>query len=153
MAFREGGVVDTLLQHRPLVNYINRVAMLSRLLTMDLIFIFISYFIFIFLFFSFSIFRTTRVRGYQSRCHISHNLMAQSQNWSQDIREGSRRFWNKVISYSMDNTCWPHVILTVIQGRVHSSQHGPWVLVYKVDYSVLGTLSSSLVLLNTRVVS
>jgi len=28
------------------------------------------------LFFSFSIFRTTRVRGYQSRCHISHNLMA-----------------------------------------------------------------------------
>jgi len=33
-------------------------------------------FIFLFLFFSFSIFRTTWVRGYQSRCHISHNLMA-----------------------------------------------------------------------------
>ena len=113
---------------------------------------FLSYFSFSFLFFSFSIFRTTWVRGYQSHCHISHNLMAQSQDWSQNIREGSRRFWNKVTSYSMDNTCWPHVILMVIQGRVHSSQHRPWVLVYKVDYSVLGTLSSSLVLLNTRVV-
>ena len=52
----------------------------------------------------------------------------------------------------MDNTCWPHVRLIVIQGRVHSSQHRPWVLVYKVDYSILGTLSSSLVLLNIRVV-
>ena len=53
-------------------------AILSRLLTMDLTFIFVSYFIFSFsfLFFSFSIFRTTRVRGYQSCCHISHNLMA-----------------------------------------------------------------------------
>ena len=51
---------------------------MSRLLTMDLTFIFVSYFIFSFsfLFFSFSIFRTTWVRGYQSRCHISHNLMA-----------------------------------------------------------------------------
>ena len=51
---------------------------LSRLLTMDLTFIFVSYFIFSFpfLFFYFSIFRTTQVRGYQSRCHISHNLMA-----------------------------------------------------------------------------
>ena len=127
--------------------------LVSRSLTIDLIFIFISYFIFIFILFYFSIFRTTWVRGYQSRCHISHNLMAQSQDWSQDIREGSRRFWNKVMSYSMDNTCWPHVILMVIQGRVHSSQYGPWVLVYKVDYSVLGTLLSSLVLLNTRVVS
>ena len=37
---------------------------------------FLFYFSFSFLFFSFSIFRTTRVRGYQSRCHISHNLMA-----------------------------------------------------------------------------
>ena len=104
---------------------------------------FLFYFYFYFLFFSFSIFRTTRIRGYQSHCHISHKLMAQSQDWSQDIREGSRRFWNKVTSYSMDNICWPHAILMVIQDRVHSSQHGPWVLVYKVDYSVLGTLLSS----------
>ena len=29
-----------------------------------------------FLFVYFSIFRTAQVRGYQSRCHISHNLMA-----------------------------------------------------------------------------
>ena len=50
----------------------------SRSMKMDLIFIFISYFYFSlpFLFFSFFIFRTTRVRGYQSHCHISHNLMA-----------------------------------------------------------------------------
>ena len=65
----------------------------------------------------------------------------------------SRRNQNKVTSYNMDTTCWPHVLLMVIQGRVHSSQHRPWRLVYKVDHSVLRTLSSSLVLLNTRVVS
>ena len=34
------------------------------------------YFSFSFILFYFSIFRTTQVRGYQSRCHISHNLMA-----------------------------------------------------------------------------
>ena len=36
-------------------------------------FLFLFYFWFVFLF---SIFRTTRVRVDQSRCHISHNLMA-----------------------------------------------------------------------------
>jgi len=75
-------------------------------------FIFSLYFIFSFLFFffSFSIFRTTQVRAYQSCCHISHKLMAKSQDWSWDLGEWSRRFWNKVMSYNMDNTCWPHVI-------------------------------------------
>ena len=34
------------------------------------------YLIFLFFYFLFSIFRTTQVRGYQSRCHISHKLMA-----------------------------------------------------------------------------
>jgi len=38
------------------------------------------YFYFSFLFFSFSISRTTWVRAYQSRCHISHKLMAKSQD-------------------------------------------------------------------------
>ena len=33
-------------------------------------------FSFAFLLLLFSIFRTTQVRGYQSRCHISHNLIA-----------------------------------------------------------------------------
>ena len=37
---------------------------------------FIFLFLFLFLLFSISIFRTTQVRGYQSHCHISHNLMA-----------------------------------------------------------------------------
>ena len=35
---------------------------------------------------------------------------------------------------------------------MHSSKHGPLVVVYKVDYFVKGSLLSSLVLLNTRVV-
>ena len=39
-------------------------------------FLFFLNFIFHFLFFYFSIFRTTQVRVYQSRCHISHKLMA-----------------------------------------------------------------------------
>ena len=51
---------------------------MSRSLTVDVILF--SLFIFILLFFSFlfsfSIFRTAQVRVYQSRCHISHKLMA-----------------------------------------------------------------------------
>ena len=47
-----------------------------------------SLFIFILLFFSFSfhfsIFRTARVRVDWSRSHISHKLMAKSQDWSRD---------------------------------------------------------------------
>ena len=35
---------------------------------------------------------------------------------------------------------------------MHSSEHRPWIVVYKVDYFILGALLSSLVLLNTRVV-
>ena len=65
---------------------------LSRLLTVDFIFLFIL----LFFSFSFSIFRTTRVRVYQSRCHISHKLMAKSQDWSQDWEnrvEGSGTKW------------------------------------------------------------
>ena len=57
-------------------------AHLSRSLMVD--FILFSLVIFILLYFtllfSFSIFRTTRVRVYQSRCHISHKLMVQSQD-------------------------------------------------------------------------
>ena len=43
-------------------------------------FLFSLYFIFCFLFLLFSIFRTTQVKIYQSRCHISHKLMAKSQD-------------------------------------------------------------------------
>jgi len=45
---------------------------MSRLLTVDFIFIFSFHFIFLL----FSIFRTTQVRVYQSHYHISHKLMA-----------------------------------------------------------------------------
>jgi len=34
---------------------------------------------------------------------------------TQNLREWRRRFWNKVTSYNMDNTCWPHVIHMVIR--------------------------------------
>ena len=95
--------------------------LLLRSLMVDFIFIFSFYFIFLL----FSIFRTTRVRVYQSRCYISHKLMAKSQDWSQDLEEWSRRFWNKVTSYNMDNTYWPHVIHMVIRVRctVVSTDH------------------------------
>ena len=43
-------------------------------------FLFLLYFIFSFLFLFFSIFKTTQVRVYQSHCHISHKLMAKSQD-------------------------------------------------------------------------
>ena len=143
-------IVDSWMMYRYQDRYYNIV----KIINSGLYFIFSFHFIFLFLFlFIFSIFRATQVRVYQSCCHISHKLMAKSQDWSRDLREWSRRFWNKVTSYSMDNTRWPHSILMVIQGRVHSSQHGPWIIVYKVDYFVLGTLSSSLVSLNTRVSS
>ena len=75
----------------------------------------ILFYFFLFIFLFISIFRTTWVRVDRSCCHISHNLMAKSQDWSQDIGEGSRRFWNKVMSYNMDNTCWPHVIHMVFR--------------------------------------
>jgi len=74
-------------------------------------FIFSFHFIFLF----FYIFRTTQVRVYQSHCHISHKLMAKSQDWSRDLEEWSRRFWNKVTSYNIDNICWPYVIHMVIR--------------------------------------
>jgi len=94
-------------------------SVLSRSLTVDFIFYFLFslYFIFIFIFYFilFSIFRTTRVRVYQSRCNISHKVMTRSQDWSQDLGEWSRRFWNKVTSYNIDNTCWPHDIHMVIR--------------------------------------
>jgi len=43
-------------------------------------FLFSLYFIFYFIFLFFSIFRTTWVKVYQSHCHISHKLMAKSQD-------------------------------------------------------------------------
>ena len=42
------------------------------------------------------------------------NWWCKSQDWSWDLKEWSRKFWNKVMLYSIDNTCWPHVILMVI---------------------------------------
>ena len=53
------------------------------------IFIFIPFYVL------FSIFRTTRVRTDLSHCHISHNLMVQSQDRLRDLGEFSRRFENK----------------------------------------------------------
>ena len=69
----KSGMVDFILSH----------SMVSRSLTVDFIFYFSLFTLFFFFFFLFfSIFRTTWVRVYQSRCHISHKLMAKSQDWS-----------------------------------------------------------------------
>ena len=53
---------------------------LVKIVNDGLYFIFSFHFILPFFSFSFSIFRTTRVRVYQSHCHINHKLMAQSQD-------------------------------------------------------------------------
>ena len=57
--------------------FINIIALIVKIADDGLYFILFS----LFISFYFSIFRTTRVRGYQSRCHISHKLMAKSQDW------------------------------------------------------------------------
>ena len=46
----------------------------------------------------------------------------------------------------MDTTCQPHILHMVVQGRLHSSEHRPLVVVYKVDQFVERSLLSSLVL-------
>jgi len=89
----------------------------SRSLIVDFIFSFLFIFLFFFFYFILFYFLFLEQLGLGFICHAvtsSHKLMAKSQDWSQDWEEGSRRFQNKVTSYSMDNTCWPHVILMVI---------------------------------------
>ena len=39
-------------------------------------------------------------------------------------------------SYNMNTTCWPYGLHMVVQGRVHSTQHGLSVKLYKVDQFV-----------------
>ena len=68
------------------------------------------------------------------------------------IQRTKQKDLEQITSYNMDTTCWPHVLHMVVQGRLHSSEHRPLVVVYKVDQFVQRSLSSSLVLLNTRVV-
>ena len=72
----------SILQIRIIVCRNNTWTRMLRSLTMDFIFYFLFslYFIFLSFFFYFSIFRTTQVRVYQSRCHISHKLIAKSQD-------------------------------------------------------------------------
>ena len=50
--------------------------LVSELSKVDFVHFYFLSFIFLFSFLLFSILRTTQVRGYLSRCHISHNLMA-----------------------------------------------------------------------------
>ena len=68
---------DLVFKERPVHKLVERYVV-SRRLTVDFIYFYFPSFVLFFLFFSFlfSIFRTTQVRGYQSRCHISHQLMA-----------------------------------------------------------------------------
>jgi len=78
-------------------------------------FYFLSYFIFLCLLISIFLFLEQLGLGVISHTVSSvTKLMVKSRDWSRDLGEGSRRFWNKVTSYSIDNTCWPHVLLMVI---------------------------------------
>ena len=53
------------------------------------------------------------LEGLVTLSHQSH-LMVWSQHWSWDLREGSRRFWNKMTSYNIDIIYWPHAWHIVI---------------------------------------
>ena len=125
---------------------------MSRLQKVDLVsFYFLSHFYFLFNLFFIFLFLELWGQGLKRSVTLSH-LMVQSQYRSWDLREGSRKFWNKMTLYiyNIDTTCWPHARHMVIQGRMHSTQHGPSVGVYKVDCFVKSFLLSSLVLLNIR---
>jgi len=82
---------------------------MSRSSMVDFVFIFSFHFIlFLFLFFFSFLFLEQLGLG-----SISHAVTSVTRLIMR-LGEQSRRFWNKVMSYSMDNTCWPHVILMVI---------------------------------------
>ena len=55
-----------------------------------------------------------------------------------------------MMSYNVLNTCWPYGIYMAVQGRVEIASTDHESKVYKVDYLVQSSLSSSLVLPNTR---
>ena len=42
----------------------------------------------------------------------------------------------QMMSYNINTICWPYGLHMVVQGRVHSSLHGPSVGLYKVDQFV-----------------
>ena len=79
---RQNGTCSLLTSAKLSVGYLVVGITMSRSLTVDLTFISHFHFLFYFSFhfFYFSIFRTDWVRGYQSCCHISHKVMAQSQD-------------------------------------------------------------------------
>ena len=55
--------------------------------------------------------------------------------------EGSGR----MMSYNVLNTCWPYGIHMAVQGRVEIASMDHEFKVYKIDYLVQSSLSSSLV--------
>ena len=89
---------------------------------------------------------------------ISHTVTSVTNWWRS--HKTDHETWEKKVEGS--GTKWRHTVWTThadlmlyswsfrVGCTVASTDHG-WI-VYKVDYFVLGTLSSSLVLLNTRVV-
>ena len=72
------------------------------------------YFIFdLFLIFQFLETLGLGLEGLVTLSHQSH-LMVWSQHWLWDLREGSRRFWNKMTLYNMNIICWPYAWHMVI---------------------------------------
>ena len=59
----------------------------------------------------------------------------------------------KMMSYNMLNTCWPYGIHMAVQDRKEIASTDQESKVYKVDYLVQSSLSSSLVLTQYKVLS
>ena len=105
--------------------------LVSRLKKIDLI-----YFFFLFLL-SFSIFYFQNNQGQGWLVMLSHQS-PDGKVTRQIMRLGriQQKIREQMMSYNMDTICWPHGLHMVVQGRVHSTQHGPFVGLYKIDQFV-----------------
>ena len=93
---------------------------------------------FIFIPFYFSIFYFQNNQGQDGLVMPSHQSQPDGIVTRQITRLGriQQKIQEQMTSYNMDTTCWPHGLHMVVQGRVHSSQHGPSVGLYKIDQFV-----------------
>ena len=101
-------------------------------------FFFILLFIFIFILFYFSIFYFENNQGQGRLVTLSHQSQPDGIVTRQITRCGriQQKIQEQMISYNIDTTGWSYELHMVVQGRVHSSQHGPSVELYKVDQFV-----------------
>ena len=108
---------------------------MSRLKRLDLIYFSFHFFIFFSIYSSIFYFQNNQGQGWLV------TLSQQSPNSKvtrQIMRLGriQQKIQEQMTSYNMDTTCWSQGLHMVVQGRVHSTQHGPFVELYKVDQFV-----------------